>query len=673
MISGIEKPTTLAPQFDAFPPELTVQHQWVLWRWEYREKWTKPPRTVDGRLASSTDSSTWARFEDVATVYESGDFDGVGFVLEPALGFVGIDLDAVIGDDGATHPEAQRIVREIGSYTEKSPSGRGLRIIARGALPDGWRNTKKYPIRIEMYDTGRFLTITGHRLESPATIEERTAELAALHARVATVIGSENNGRPSETPTIIPDDAELLDRARAARNGAKFSALWAGDTSAHGGDDSAADMALCSLLAFWTGRDTARMDRLFRQSGLMRAKWDKRRGATQTYGERTITAALRACGETYGNGVIRNDGPTSDVPAVADGGLGLVTVGELLSEPDEARAFVVADRLPTAGLGMLAGKPKAGKSTVARCLALAVSRGAPWLGHATVAGPVIYLALEEKRAEVRSHFRALGATASDRVLILCASAPLDALARLRREADRLKPVLIIIDPLFRLIRVDDGNDYATMSAALEPLMVLARETGAHVLLVHHLGKGERAGADAILGSTAILAAVDTALLMRRGDKYRTLESVQRYGPDLEEITITLDPGTRNVEAGPLKADAEQVDAGRLILDYLSSVSEPKTEEEIDGAIECRRQVWKRALRALVARNQITRTGRGGKVDPYRYGGSGSRVPYIPGNQGTGKLFPDLTPDHESEDSGSQVPHGIEVPAVPVPSGSEVVR
>jgi RecA-family ATPase len=52
-------------------------------------------------------------------------------------------------------------------------------------------------------------------------------------------------------------------------------------------------------------------------------------------------------------------------------------------------------------------------------------------------------------------------------------------------------VLIIIDPLFRFVRVEDGNDYATMTAALEPLLVLARETGACVLLVHHLGKGDR--------------------------------------------------------------------------------------------------------------------------------------------------------------------------------------
>lgn len=71
-----------------------------------------------------------------------------------------------------------------------------------------------------------------------------------------------------------------------------------GDTSAHGGDDSSADLGLCNILAFWTGKDAAQMDAIFRQSGRMRPKWDERRGA-QTYGEMTITKAIQDCREVY--------------------------------------------------------------------------------------------------------------------------------------------------------------------------------------------------------------------------------------------------------------------------------------------------------------------------------------------------------------------------------------
>src|SRR5262245_2703110 len=86
-------------------------------------------------------------------------------------------------------------------------------------------------------------------------------------------------------PRLLLDDGALIERARRARNGARFVALWAGDVSAYG-SQSEADLALCNLLAFWTGGDAARVDRLFRVSGLYRSKWDATRGE-QTYGQRT--------------------------------------------------------------------------------------------------------------------------------------------------------------------------------------------------------------------------------------------------------------------------------------------------------------------------------------------------------------------------------------------------
>ena len=100
-----------------------------------------------------------------------------------------------------------------------------------------------------------------------------------------------NAAPQSQTPSQVLDDAALLAKAHAARNSAKFTQLWHGNTSGYGGDDSAADMALCCMLAFWT-QDAAQLDRLFRQSGLMRPKWDSKRG-DETYGSNTITAALR--------------------------------------------------------------------------------------------------------------------------------------------------------------------------------------------------------------------------------------------------------------------------------------------------------------------------------------------------------------------------------------------
>lgn len=162
------KPAALAPRFETIPPELTALPRWVLWRWEQREgKWTKPPLQASGAAASSTGPATWTSFDSAVTAYRRGGFDGVGFVLEADLGIVALDLDHVRDPDtGALHPEAQRIVNEINSYTEVSPSGCGLRILARGTLPPGWRNTHKFLVPgIEVYDRGRYVTLTGHHLE----------------------------------------------------------------------------------------------------------------------------------------------------------------------------------------------------------------------------------------------------------------------------------------------------------------------------------------------------------------------------------------------------------------------------------------------------------------------------------------------------------------------------
>ena len=90
------------------------------------------------------------------------------------------------------------------------------------------------------------------------------------------------------------DDQELLDRAMRARNGSDFAALWDGRWQDRYGSQSEADLALCSLLAFWTGRNPDRIDRMFRASGLMRPKWER-----DDYRQRTLDAAIAGCRDTY--------------------------------------------------------------------------------------------------------------------------------------------------------------------------------------------------------------------------------------------------------------------------------------------------------------------------------------------------------------------------------------
>ena len=103
-------------------------------------------------------------------------FDGIG--IQFANGIFGVDLDDVV-KDGRLTPEAQDIIRTLDSYTEYSPSGKGIHILCRGTIPPKDRRRGN----IEMYSEGRFFTVTGKVFGQPKEVEERTAQAAIIHAK----------------------------------------------------------------------------------------------------------------------------------------------------------------------------------------------------------------------------------------------------------------------------------------------------------------------------------------------------------------------------------------------------------------------------------------------------------------------------------------------------------
>jgi hypothetical protein len=325
--------------------------------------------------------------------------------------------------------------------------------------------------------------------------------------------------------------------------------------------------------------------------------------------------------------------PSAEAAQLKRNGLELTRLGDLLNEPEEQISWVLKDKLPAGGISTLAAKPKVGKSTLARCLALAVATGAPFLGCETTQGPVMYLALEEKRSEVRRHFSDLGATGEEPIHIHCAAAPQDAMAELCRLTREIRPALVIIDPLFKFVRIADEKAYAEICQAIEPLLTLARETGAHVMLVHHCGKAERADAtDAILGSTAIFGGVDSALILKRSDRYRTLQSSQRYGLDWPETVLEFDPNARALSLGVEKSEADVQSVATGIVEYLKAANGARTEPEIDEAVEGKTSAKRKALRALVAQKGVGREGSGKRGDPFKYTFLFSCSPHIVGTR-----------------------------------------
>lgn len=309
-------------------------------------------------------------------------------------------------------------------------------------------------------------------------------------------------------------------------------------------------------------------------------------------------------------------------PAVAS--FNFTTLETLLEEPPEDVSFVWDDTLPTGGFSICSAKPKVGKSTLARNLAVAVATGQPFIGRETQPGKVLYLCLEEKRSEIRNHFERMGIV-SDQILIHTGSTPKETLLGLAAAIDEFKPVLVIIDPLSRVIRVPDFNDYGSMSRGLEPLIDLARRSGCHILSLHHDSKMERSGGDALLGSTALFGAVDCHIQLKKRDSSRTVSTTQRYGEDLDETVVELDKDTGLISAG---GDLQSVRTEKVKNAIIAALGENEAldEKEIKVRVEgYNRGEISKALRSLVDDGVLSRSGEGKRGNAYNYSKSSTWV------------------------------------------------
>lgn len=364
---------------DSIPFDLRQVAQWVVWARENRNgKQTKVPRIASrpSANASVSDPTTWATFDLALQALQQQPqlVDGIGFVLTMDDAFVGIDIDDCIADDGTIAPEIAALVAQLDSYTEVSPSGRGLRVFLRGRFRHPLTGTPggnaPFPgcKKIEIYFASRFLTVTGNQFPgTPTAIGERQNELDCLVAKLwpgnasgnSSTNSSARNGEAQQDPNTLSDD-ELLDRARAAKDGDKFVALFdRGDISAYDNDESRADAALCCLLAYWTGGSHERIERLFSRSALVREKWTDRKD----YRDRTISAAIKKVAQKLAQAargqlpLIRVETDIQTVADLAEAALRAQAQG-LIYQTAEALVHVTQDK-PGKKKEVLARAPRA--------------------------------------------------------------------------------------------------------------------------------------------------------------------------------------------------------------------------------------------------------------------------------------------------------------------------
>ncbi len=322
------------------PDELKGYNQWVVWRYEKNtDPKVKKPRKVPYSPVSlrrtgpeEKSRTTWGSYDQAVTAYNSGNYSGIGFVFTKSDPYLGVDLDNC-AFDGQPDSWAEEVINQLNTYTEVSPSGTGFHMLMVGKKPGSRCKPPRRCLQkneagdfiddIEIYDSGRYFTVTG-KVFGSRVIEQNQDQLVDVYREQVErdqpqlpepmapvqqpiqppVTGSggiqyDSRGYGHSGYWKIPDDdRELLAEIEKSKQKDKFFRWYNGDLSMNANNHSDADFAFCGALAFWTGKNAERMDRIFRTSRLMRPKWDEMRGELP-YGQMTINKAIDACRDVY--------------------------------------------------------------------------------------------------------------------------------------------------------------------------------------------------------------------------------------------------------------------------------------------------------------------------------------------------------------------------------------
>jgi len=273
--------------------ELQEYDHFVVWK-KTPENKKIPFDPASKSLARTDDPNTWGNLDQALTALKTGKYHGIGFVFSEDDPFTGIDIDHCVSKNHGPEKqepyiytdEASKLITDLWSYTELSPSKTGLHILVQGTIPEGRRKHS-----VEVYATGRYFTITTNQVKgTPETIEARQPQLDQLYASLS----SQQNRRqaaPQQEYQIFVSDEKVLEKACNARNGQDFKSLYDGNISGFQ-SKSHADWQLVLWLLYYSNDDVGQVKRLFLRSKLVDEKTLRPTKGTD-YLSYTIERALR--------------------------------------------------------------------------------------------------------------------------------------------------------------------------------------------------------------------------------------------------------------------------------------------------------------------------------------------------------------------------------------------
>ena len=492
------KPQTVSVEPDNIPDELKALDRWVCWSWSPRNgKWDKPPLRADGRsFAKTDDPTTWCSFDKALQQHQAGKFDGIGFVLN-APGetvYVGVDFDDCIDANQAVTGIANKGLQLLDSYSEMSPSGRGVKSICRGQLPPGKKVDSD--LGVEMYATGRYFTITGQRLaRTSSQITERTRALQLFHEMVFASSKTHDSPITDERQTAL----DALDALKPHRADGYEDWLSVG-MALHDTDDS--------LLADWDRWSRDRCPEKYDEQAC-RDKWDSfERGNGKTLGSLIYWAREDGWGGPHyssrnGNGQL----PTND-KASSRGGPDKppriefpgITSAEL-ANTDYQLEYLIDGLLVRGQPGGIFGSKKSLKTNMSIDLALSLSIGGMFLGQFQVTRAVRMgiMSGESGAAVIQETARRIAHSYNWSLenfenVIWEFSLPrlgdFEHLLALDTFIKNHELDVVIIDPTYLCMPVgDSAGNLFVVGALLSGLTALGQKTGCTVILVHHTRKG----------------------------------------------------------------------------------------------------------------------------------------------------------------------------------------
>ena len=491
-----------------------------------------PLDNFTGRKVSAFDPLHQMTFDDAVEAYQAGAGDGIGIVLDgqpvgttedgSPLYLVGVDLDNVFGSED-TELTTMKIVSEVNSYTELSPSGRGIRIFCTSTHKP-LNGQTEYG---EIYAEKRFLTITGHRIglgefgqatDAVSQIEKRwlgepaTPKAAIipfpdkgldLHRKLSGSEWPETTGNiarinellgwiPPDSPYEIWRDCIWALASLGWDCSQQLAEKWSAGSEAHWQDGGAdAQKAICSLFDSFDAEQGITAGTLFHHA--------------------------------YTNGMARNAPSVEMVSpspsfSVSTDGFAILSRDDLDALPP--LRWTIRGVLPETGLAAIYGEPGSGKSFLAIDIAARTSAGLPdWFGHQISQRDVVYAALEGGRGiqqrlaawDVVNEVRANGVKFLLSGFTLLSDTDVARLAE-AVTANVASGAVIIIDTLAQATPGADENAAKDMGLALKAAKHIADAVDGLVILVHHSGKDSSRG---LRGHSSLNGAMDAVINVAR--------------------------------------------------------------------------------------------------------------------------------------------------------------